>query len=61
MKCKLILENNLMYGAEIELSPVELLIFKEALEIYTKDEEMHPVDRKVANRMLELLSKECRE
>ena len=50
-----------MYGAKMELSPVELLIFKEALEIYTKDEEMHPVDRKVANRMLELFNKECRE
>ena len=61
MKCELILENNLMYGAEIELSPVELLIFKEALEIYKENEEMHPVDKKVASRMLELFNKECRE
>ena len=39
-------------GAKVTFTPIELLIIKHALKVYTKDNKAHPKDRIIAQCLL---------
>lgn len=50
---KLLIKGKTFLGAELKLTPVELLTFKDALEKYAKNNEVHRLDRITAQLMIE--------
>lgn len=53
MKFKPIIKDSAMLGAKIQLSTIELLIFRDALRCYANNEEVNKVDSTLAEFMLE--------
>lgn len=53
MVYKLLTKNKFFLGAELKLTPTELLIIKDALQEYTKNNEVHRLDRIKAQLMIE--------
>lgn len=50
---KLLTKNKIFLGGELRLAPAELLIVKDALQEYTKNNEVHRLDRIKAQLMIE--------
>lgn len=53
MKFKPIIKDSAMLGAKMQVSAVELLIIRDALRIYSTNEEVNKVDSTLAEFLLE--------
>ena len=53
MKFKPIIKGDAMLGAKMQVSAVELLIIRDALRIYSTNEEVNKVDSTLAELLLE--------
>lgn len=53
MKFKPIIKDNYMLGAKMQVSAVELLVIRDALRIYSSNEEVNKVDSTLAEFLLE--------
>lgn len=53
MKFKPIIKNSAMLGAKIQVTAAELLIIRDALRIYSNNEEVNKVDSTLAKFLLE--------
>ena len=50
---KLLTKKDKFLGGELKLTPMELLVVKDALREYTKNDEVHRLDRIKAQLMIE--------
>ena len=47
-------------GFEMQLTPADMLVVSKALRLLQDNEEVHPVDRKTAGKMIQEIKKQMR-